>query len=231
MGDHAQQEYIQQVVDTAIRPIYQRKPKHLSNTLCQLESKRQSQLISKWLDYEKTRTPFTVIAIEETQTINFNGLDITIRIDRVDQLQDGSYLIIDYKMGKANINTWQGTRPKEPQLPLYALGYNKPIKGISFAQINVNEQCLKGLGDIELTQGISTLEKNRIDLPLTWSAALAHWQTTLANLVNEFQQGDCRIEYLDDTNKCYAGDYLRLNRFYEAQAMELVLIKNLGRVL
>jgi ATP-dependent helicase/nuclease subunit B len=221
---------IEEHVKAAIQEIQRHKPKHLNDTLCQIECERQCHLIAQWLAYEKTRSPFTVVAIETAQTIHFKGVNIHVRIDRVDQLADGSFLIIDYKTGEANIKAWQGERPKEPQLPLYALTYTGThnegianIKGISFAQININAQCFKGLGKADIAEGINSIENNRIELPQTWEGTLAHWQDTLGKLLKEFQQGDCQIKYLDELTKTYARDYLRINRFYEAEAMDALV--------
>jgi ATP-dependent helicase/nuclease subunit B len=218
---------IDEQVRIAIADIQRHKPKHLNSTLCTIEQERQSTLIKQWLQFEKNRAPFTVIAIEEAQTIQFNGININIRIDRVDQLSDGRLLIIDYKTGTANINAWKGERPKEPQLPLYALCYSddqNAIKGISFAQINVLDQCFKGLGDADICEGITSVDKSRSPLSTTtsvstWDEALNHWQQTLRQLLEEFQQGHCPNTYLDEATKTYAQDYLRLNRFYEADAI------------
>lgn len=219
-------QLINEQVTTAISDIKRHKPKHLSDTLCKIESERQSQLINQWLTKEKQRPPFSVVAIEQAQTIQFNGMNISIRIDRVDQLQDGRYLIIDYKTGTANINAWKGERPREPQLPLYALTYGQDIKGISFAQINIKDQCFNGAAESNICEGINELEKNRADLPRTWNEALAQWQHTLSQLLKEFQQGHCAIQYNDDASKNYAREYLRINRFYEADAIENLLNNN-----
>ena len=219
LEEDALNQLIQHTTDEAIRDIQRHKPAHLSDTLCQIESERQCQLIKQWLKYEKQRSPFTVVATEEAHTIQFNGIDINIRIDRVDQLSDGRYLIIDYKTGTATVNAWNGERPQEPQLPLYALTYGEDIRGISFAQININDQHFKGLAANDIAQGISHIERNRAGLPDTWEDALNHWQRVLNQLLTEFQQGYCAIEYLNDTTKTYAREYLRINRFYEADAI------------
>lgn len=219
---------VEEQVNEAIADIQRHKPKHLHPTLCQIESERQCHLVQQWLNYEKTRAPFTVVAIEQAQTVHFKGVDINIRIDRVDQLQDGQFLIIDYKTGESNINAWKGERPKEPQLPLYALTYGKPVKGISFAQININAQTFKGLGEADIAQGINSIEKNRADLPTNWESALHHWEGILSQLLSEFQQGHCANRYLDEVIKSYAKDYLRINRFFEAQAIEQLMTTNIN---
>jgi len=237
-------EQVKEHVDSAIRTIQKQKPHHIHKTLCQIESDRQCELIMQWLDYEKTRAPFTVVAVEEAYTVMLNGRECHIRIDRVDQLDNGQFLIIDYKTGDASVNAWKSERPKEPQLPLYALTYTTAsksrrsehaassethdlkdhcVKGISFAQINVNAQTFKGLADANLASGIDHIEKNRSQLPHTWDGALEQWRRVLEQLLNEFTQGHCSIQYHDDMAKTYAHPYLRINRFYEADAIQRLL--------
>ena len=225
LNDKQLKTWVDQHVHDVIKNIQRYKPRHLSNTLCQLETKRQSQLILSWLEFEKNRSPFTVVAIEEARTITLHGRKILIRIDRVDQLQDGRYLIIDYKTGDSSTNAWKGERPKEPQLPLYALTYGKPVTGISFAQININEQYFKGFAETEIAKGITSIEKNRAELPSTWQDTLVHWQATIDQLLESFLQGDCTIDYRDTASEHYAKELLRLNRFYEAETIKRFLEK------
>jgi hypothetical protein len=226
LSDDALAQLISEQVNIAISDVKRHKPKHLSDTLCQIESERQSQLLAQWFEVEKQRPPFTVVAMEEARTIHVNGMHITIRIDRVDQLPDGRYLIIDYKTGQANINAWKSQRPKEPQMPLYAVTYSEKthkVKGISFAQININDQTFKGIGDGDIATGITHIEKNKMGLPSTWESTLEHWQQIVDQLLTEFTQGDCAIKYLDDTSKTYARDYLRINRFHEKESLQRIV--------
>jgi probable DNA repair protein len=237
-GDDELAQLIHNSITTCISDIRKHKFDHLSTALCEIECERQSLYISQWLNTEKTRTPFTVVAIEEAQTIRFQDKAFSIRIDRVDQLQDGSFLIIDYKSGSPSLGDWKGERPNEPQLPLYALTYNNseigidtdinstdipPVKGISFAQINAKAQQFVGAGEANLAQGIPSLEKNRSGLPKTWEDAKAQWQQALNQLVAEYCNGDTPVKYRDNKALSQAQDYnkeiLRLNRFYEAKDM------------
>jgi ATP-dependent helicase/nuclease subunit B len=256
LTDEALDQCISHSVNRCISDIRKHRPAHLSESLCQIESERQSPLIKAWLNYEKTRSAFTVVAIEVAQTLNFGGKEFNIRIDRVDQLPDGSFLIIDYKSGTPSVSEWKGERPKEPQLPLYALCYsdtdkpadgqqandadnksdknpdssttNNRVKGISFAEINIKDQQFKGLGEANIAQGIGPIEKNRAQLPKTWDEALNQWHKVLEQLLQQFVSGDCRIDYRDQaaltSTENYNKDYLRLNRFYEAEAIKQRII-------
>ncbi len=46
-----------------------------------------------------------------------------MRIDRIDEMPDGSLAVIDYKTSASvpSPSSWLGDRPSDPQLPLYAL--------------------------------------------------------------------------------------------------------------
>lgn len=222
----ALEQLIADSVQLAINDVKKHKPRHLGQTLCEIEQARQQQLIAAWLDYEKQRPPFTVIETETSRDIQFSGKTLSIRIDRVDQLQDGRYLIIDYKTGDSGIRAWENDRPQDPQLPLYALCYPHAVKGISFAQINIQKQSFNGLGDSDIAQGIPAIEKARTSLPKQWDDVLEHWQHVLENLLAEFIQGDCPIQYADNNALRYAEPYLRINRYYEKEAINKLLERN-----
>jgi hypothetical protein len=44
----------------------------------------------------------------------------SLRLDRIDRLNDGSLLVIDYKTGDVSPKSWDLPRPDDVQLPLYA---------------------------------------------------------------------------------------------------------------
>ena len=74
-------------------------------------------LVTEWLGYEATRLPFTVVETESARTIKLAGLALDLRLDRIDRLNDGSLLVIDYKTGNVSPNAWQLPRPDDVQLP------------------------------------------------------------------------------------------------------------------
>ncbi|MDV7395176.1 PD-(D/E)XK nuclease family protein, partial [Arthrospira platensis SPKY1] len=90
-----------------------------------LESRRLERLLFGWLAMERERPHgFRVVATELHQHLDWGGLPIQVQIDRIDQLDDGQCLIIDYKTG-ASVDTrnWLTEHLTEPQLPLYAVWY------------------------------------------------------------------------------------------------------------
>ncbi len=86
----------------------------------ELEGARLTVLITEWLRFEQARQPFTVLETEKKTNVSIAGLPLHLRLDRVDRLNDGSLLVIDYKTGDAKAKSWDLPRPDDVQLPLYA---------------------------------------------------------------------------------------------------------------
>src|SRR5690606_14489700 len=114
LSDEELRNLINTATAEAIRPAQQQRPAELGAFYCSLEQERLARLLHAWLEQEKTRPPFTVVAIEEQRTVNFAGLILQLRIDRIDQLDSGECLLIDYKTGSPKIKSWLGERPDEP---------------------------------------------------------------------------------------------------------------------
>ena len=104
-----------------------------------LEKNRIKNLCITWLDLEKKRANFKITALEHRHNVNIGNLEISTIIDRVDQLDDESHVLIDYKTGRPSIYDWFGDRPSDPQLPLYAATHDKKISGLAFAQVRVDD--------------------------------------------------------------------------------------------
>ncbi|OOZ41513.1 PD-(D/E)XK nuclease family protein, partial [Solemya elarraichensis gill symbiont] len=93
---------------------------HVGKRMAQLEQKRLERLLMQWLELEKKRPPFSVIESEAKHQAQLAGLSFNIRIDRIDQLENGCHAVIDYKSGRHANPGWENERPGEPQLPIYA---------------------------------------------------------------------------------------------------------------
>ncbi|MGH1485863.1 MAG: PD-(D/E)XK nuclease family protein [Cellvibrionaceae bacterium] len=211
-------------VSAEVKRCRNRKYQHLGEALCQIEIERQTSLILKWLEFEKARPPFTVVSIEDNCELVINGIKLQLRMDRVDQLEDGSYLILDYKTGTNTSNDWQGERPKEPQLPLYLLAHQIPVSGIAFAQINVRKQTLVGLQNGEHpTPGLSAIGDNRSGLPETWEAAKENWQQSIELLLQNYLSGNTIVDYRDKSSINHYKALLPLNRYYDKERLKSVI--------
>lgn len=182
-----------------------------------LESNRLQQLIYRWLTLEKQRPPFKVISQEKSHSIQVGNLPITIRVDRIDELSDGSQLIIDYKTSRYHsISYWFSDRPEEPQLPLYCISDPAQKIGITFAEIHTDNIGFKGISkkdiDIESIKPIHTVQyaENRL-----WEEQIANWHKTLESIGNNFYKGDATVDPKNPSESCRYCDLHTLCRVYD----------------
>jgi ATP-dependent helicase/DNAse subunit B len=186
--------------------------------LVSLEAQRLTTLLHDWLALEKERPPFEVIAREKHDTITWQGMTFRVTIDRIDQLSQGGWLVIDYKTQSTHISHWFGDRLEEPQLPIYSLSQSQPIHGIAFAQVKPGQLTFKGVvheatpssDSITGCQAISQAKQ-----PITqWEDCLQHWKTSLMQLVSEFKHGHAHVQPLN-ASSCRYCDCQPLCRIFE----------------
>lgn len=170
---------INQAITSATRNFTKKRPDIFKKQFLQIEKQRLCTLLSNWLTIEKQRSPFTVVTTEQTLTFTVNNISLQLKVDRIDQLPDGSHFIIDYKTGVVTTNAWLGERPDEPQLLLYCLAYPLPVSGLGFAQITGNTPQLKS---------ITTHDVNN------WDMQLAEWRNVLEKLAEHFAQGHAQVD-------------------------------------
>src|SRR5258708_1168397 len=106
----------------------------LEGRFAELERARLVRLAREWLEVEKARPPFEVVALEEKRTLSFAGLEFEARIDRMDRVKEG-HVLIDYKTSaNPTPNNWKPPRPHDPQLPLYAVSAKENVAAVAFAK-------------------------------------------------------------------------------------------------
>ena len=180
----------------------------LEDPFATLERKRLAKLAWEWLEGERGRAPFTVAAMEEKRKLKVAGLELNGRIDRMDALESGGYALIDYKTGKPTPNDWQGERPDDPQLPLYALNAKEDISAVAFAKLRTGEMRYMGFSDREdLVPGVKAAKD--------WGALLEGWKKELEALGQGFAAGDARVDPKELLNTCRYCDLQPLCRVYE----------------
>jgi len=103
------------------------------------EGERLATLLARWLEVEARRAPFAVERLEPTRDIaRYAGLEFHCRVDRVDRLQDGARVVIDYKSGTPTYD-WRGERPENLQLPVYALLYADGLVAAAYGKVNARD--------------------------------------------------------------------------------------------
>ena len=205
------QAVIERCVDKALKPLQFNRPRLFTARFTQLEQRRLLTLLESWLQFEIHRDAFSVIQQEQWSTIEIAGIPIHMRVDRIDQLQDGSQLILDYKSGKTHINAWFGDRPDEPQLPLYSL-INPEVAGIVFAQVRIDAMGFKGISQVDVgIPGIKMLAE-LTDEAISWTEQLETWRLTLTDLAKQFLAGDARVDPKSTYQTCTYCAYANLCR-------------------
>ena len=185
-----------------------------------LEEERLIRLVTEWLGFEAARQPFTVAETELDRTVEVAGLSLRLRLDRIDRLQDGSPVVIDYKTGSVSARAWDLPRPEDVQLPLYvttALG--EEPGGLLFAKLRPGENCFVGQvrnpGDLQPNlSATSALKKN----PLT-TEQLAAWRACIEGLVHDFLNGRAVADPRDYPKTCESCDLQALCRITENRAL------------
>ena len=157
-----------------------------------IERSRLVNLVLKWLDLEKDRTPFTVVEQEEARNVELGGVKTIVRIDRVDRLEDGRLVITDYKTGKCGIPDWKGERPDEPQLPVYACTSRDQVAGVFYGGINTDRVGFVGLADEDIIPGRSS----------GLADAQLEWKDVLERLGKEFMSGHALVDPKDRSKTC-----------------------------
>ncbi|MEH6588426.1 MAG: PD-(D/E)XK nuclease family protein [Halioglobus sp.] len=178
-----------------------------------LESRRLQKLLIEWLEVERSREPFKVVAREEPISFQLGSLCLNMRVDRVDELADGSRLVIDYKSGRSSLSDWLGERPAQPQLPLYGLAEN--VAALSFAQVRTRDCRLLGLGSVAGIAGVQDdIPKavKRYSAAEDWPALVVEWQQNLTRLAGEFLSGEAKVDPLPAAcNYCGLQSFCRVD--------------------
>jgi probable DNA repair protein len=181
-----------------------------------LEEMRLIRLVSEWLEFEKSRLAFDVEETEVDRSISFPGLNVSLRLDRVDRLRDDSKLVIDYKTGSVDPRVWDLPRPDDVQLPLYKVFATQSIQpslfesyntvasgGLVFARVRIGECCFTGrVADACRTLKAdfgsnSTIVKQRLT-----TVQEAEWKEYIEHLASDFVRGVAEVDPRDYPNTC-----------------------------
>jgi ATP-dependent helicase/nuclease subunit B len=220
MAEGALMDAISAAVHAALEELARDRSQTLTGRFRDIEARRLTRLLRAWLEEEKQRAPFKVVAAEQKTTIKLGGLVVEGRMDRVDELDDGTRVILDYKSGETKIKKWEGERPDEPQLPLYAVDMHKrqPVAAALFAQLRAGDLAFNGLA---ARTGIAPKVKPAGDSEAAWQAQLDAWQITLTTLAEAFRAGDARVDPKEFPQTCEHCGLQALCRVHERHPQEV----------
>ena len=185
------------------------------------EARRLTALVAEWLREEAKRSDFTVCAVEHSAIVRLGGLELDLRIDRIDEVaaappqeqptaaasagKQGALpvankplVLIDYKTGRARRNDWLPPRPAAPQLPLYAVALAADSGklggepcGVAFALLHPEQTRLMGVGDPAARTDLPDAAKA---LGRSFADLRRDWQTALTGLAQDFVAGRAAVD-------------------------------------
>jgi ATP-dependent helicase/nuclease subunit B len=210
------QEELEAIVDRAIATALSKRTSdsEFHRELTEAERLRLRAVTLEWLAVDKRRTqPFRVVQIEQERSFDLNGVNIGLRMDRVDRLESGRLLLIDYKGGKQDARSLKGDRPKEPQLLVYAASLGQEVDGVLFAQVKPRSVELIGV------TREPHLDTNKVEvLGSAWAAQCNDWKETVGRLADEFRSGFAAVS--PGPKACEFCEFKPLCRIQEARSNE-----------
>jgi RecB family exonuclease len=189
----------------------------------ELEELRLARHVAEWLQFESARYAFEVAETEAGRPVSIAGLSFDVRLDRIDRLNDGTLLVIDYKTGDVSHKSWELPRPDDIQLPLYA-GFaldreNEILGGLVFAKVRPGDKSFAGhVGSptgtlIASLKNTSSLARN----PLT-AEQLIDWRNYIERMARDFLAGRADVDPREYPDTCDRCGLQTLCRIHESRA-------------
>ena len=216
-------ESFAQAINTAIRHTLQDFAEHnniASKALLTLEHERLYKLIAAWLQYEKEHgVSFKIIDCEAERKVAICGIEITLKVDRIQQLENGGLAFIDYKTGQEpKMTSWDAERITEPQLPIYAAfgGDESQISSVQFAWVKIVEHEFIGISSDSFATEPDKRKPKLIQQFDNWQSLLDHWKTSIEAIAQEIKMGEAAVKFNHENDLMYC-EVLPLLRLPERQ--------------
>ena len=231
-------ELITSLIDQEIQERQKKLPSVFTPKFSDIEAARLKMVMTNWIEQEKVRNSFRVRDMEFLVEQSLQGINFRGRIDRIDELDDGSLVIIDYKTGVQSISDWAPKRPKEPQMPLYAVTLPGNIAAVLLAILKPGDDYgFRGLASREDVFDSADLNQKRVKKfendPATrkkflfgddaegkiWIDLLNQWRSEAEALAIEFREGHAPVKPMDNyvCQYCDQGPFCRIDEIRKKQ--------------
>jgi len=153
-----------------------------------IEQDRLQSLLLKFIETDKLRENFRVLATERSVQVNIAGLGFNTRLDRLDKMDNGDQIVFDYKTGSSSTTKWCGQEIIEPQLPIYSVTNN--TQGAAFIELNSSSVSFKGLSKDPDSLPKQSSYKGKCQ---EWDDQLNSWKVKLNQASSDFQSGQAQV--------------------------------------
>ena len=177
------EEVLDQNLDSSIEFAFARHERHSDDVLLellQLERKRIRRLLREFVIADIARDYLEIATVEQQVDFSESGVSLSLRVDRIDRMEDGSLAILDYKTGTRRNFLQSDGQPGEIQLVAYASAMDKPVASLALVCIDSRELVFSGAG-----RGYTSDEE--------WPGLLQEWQQLVHRACDEMSRGDVRI--------------------------------------
>ena len=200
-------------IEIAVTQAIQRLSLSLPEEFERYEKLRLANLVYQWLEVEALREEFDVHALESSYTLVLDRLQLTIRADRIDKLNNGSLIVIDYKTGNVSVSGIIDAPIARPQLPIYSL-VEESIKGAFYAVIKKDDTRFFGVCDNESEPGGARYQP----LERTWPEQIEHWKIELNRIARDFSQGYAALDPAAGAcDYCHLASFCRIGEVKTAE--------------
>ncbi len=207
-------QHINTAIDVCLNRLSKKRPLVFKPYFVTLEQQRLRSLLNNLVELEKQRPIFTHTQHEKKQQIRLGKLILSLRLDRLDQLNPKEAMIIDYKTSRPSKIDWLEARCDYPQLPLYCLSYPETVRSFSVWYLHRNQITIKGLSE-EKTPLKSLIPLKKLKTSHVfhhWSDLLEHWKLSLEKLALEFEEGINHVNPKQGVTTCRQCDLQLLCR-------------------
>ncbi len=210
-------------VEEAVKAVYPEGGARPPGELLDLEKARLCLLVGEWLsEVEARRTPFTVLEPEQERRVSYGGIEFVARVDRIDALEGGRKVVLDYKTGQIDAADLIAERLVEPQLPIYGLGEGGDLAGVAFARLRRGDFSFAGVArDADLLAGVKPLSdwKKAVAAGIVdWDELLERWRKQLDALGRDFAAGEAAVDPVSAEKACRICDLKPLCRIAEVRS-------------
>jgi len=151
---------------------------------------------------------FTVSQLEMNKEGELGGLPLRVRMDRIDRLDDGRLIVLDYKSGSAKSFRQLDESPRQAQLLAYALLAPAPLAGI--AAVYLPAEGIRWCGAAADPALLPALSRTRAP-SAPFPELLVHWRRVIDTLVGEFAAGLAAVQPLPGACKeCHLPGLCRI---------------------
>ncbi len=244
LNEEQRRDLVSSSAAEAVRFLSSSHPEIVSPRYAEIEQQRISSLLEDFLAEEMARPAFTSIAweqkqswqlIEEDEDSTVRSFHLSLKIDRIDKLEDGSLALIDYKTGKRaySAKDWSQQRPSDMQLQVYYAASHqdflaefpehKDISALAIAHINAEKTGYSGISQNDLFFNPARGRNPSANKDSEWPELTLHWITRVTELAEDFSKGDSRVDPIKPSVTCTYCKLQPLCRIRELRTEDLLI--------